>query len=133
MKVVRQARLELSGGSTPDLLRPLLISNRRGWEGGKGTVTLGFPNLIRRSDIELLLCVCWLDKVIGAFLCTSNFLHSRHYTVPCIMQNTSFFAISAMNVGPINTYSLLSISNVQEAVLCLPRIRAPQSVVLTTG
>ena len=28
---------------------------------------------------------------------------------------------------------LLSISNVQTAVLCLPRFRAPQSVVLTTG
>ena len=29
--------------------------------------------------------------VIGALLCTSDFLHPRHSTVPCIMQNTSVF------------------------------------------
>ena len=29
--------------------------------------------------------------IIGALLCTSDFLHPRHSTVPCIMQNTSVF------------------------------------------
>ena len=29
--------------------------------------------------------------IIGALLCTSGFLHPRHSTVPCVMQNTSVF------------------------------------------
>ena len=79
--------------------------------------------------MELLLCVCWLPvcllaglgRIIGALLCTSDFLHPRHSTVPCIMQNTlQFFALSAMDVGHIDLV-LLSISNVRGAVLCLPR------------
>ena len=37
-------------------------SNR--WRGGEGTVIFSFPNLLRRFDIELLLRVCWLDKVV---------------------------------------------------------------------
>ena len=47
-------------------------------------------NLIRRLDIELLLCVCWLDDIvfIGVLHCTSNFLPPRHYVVPCIVHNT---------------------------------------------
>ena len=31
---------------------------------GEGTVTFRFANLLRRLDIELLLCVCWLRKVV---------------------------------------------------------------------
>ena len=40
---------------------------------------------------------------IGALLCTSNFLHPRHSSVPCIMQNT-FFTISAIDVDHIDMY-----------------------------
>ena len=29
--------------------------------------------------------------IIGALLCTADFLHPRHSTVPCIMQNISVF------------------------------------------
>ena len=52
-----------------------------------------FPNLPGRFDIELLLCTFAVGQgsIIGALLCTSNFLHPGHYTVPCIMQNTWFF------------------------------------------
>ena len=32
--------------------------------GGEGTVTFPFPNFHRGLDIEVLLCVCWLDKVL---------------------------------------------------------------------
>ena len=32
--------------------------------GGKGTVAFGCANLLRVLDIVLLLCVCWLDKVV---------------------------------------------------------------------
>ena len=41
--------------------RPCLVS---GGGGGEGTVTFHFPNFLRRLDIEVLLCVCWLDKVL---------------------------------------------------------------------
>ena len=34
--------------------------------GAEGTITFRFANLLRRSDIELLLCGCWLDKVVLA-------------------------------------------------------------------
>ena len=72
--------------------------------------------------------------VVGALLCTPNFLRGRHSTALCIMQNTISIAISAMNVNDIDTYSpLLSICNVQMAPQCLPRFWAPRSVVLTTG
>ena len=36
--------------------------------------------------------------VVGALLCASDFWHPRHSTVPCIMQNTSVFRMSAMDV-----------------------------------
>ena len=41
--------------------RPCIVS---GEGGDEGTVTFRLANLLRRSDIELLLCVCWLDKVV---------------------------------------------------------------------
>ena len=73
--------------------------------------------------------------IIGVLLCTSDFLQPRHYSVPCVMQNTSVFAMSAMDVGHIDTYSPGSDVNGQRsgAILCLPGFWAPQSVVLTTG
>ena len=40
---------------------PCIVS---GGGGGEGTGTFCFSNLLRRSDIELLLCVCWLDEVM---------------------------------------------------------------------
>ena len=49
MKVVRQARLELSGGSTPDQLRPPRVGgNRRFWGGWhKASVLAPPPPLLR--------------------------------------------------------------------------------------
>ena len=46
------------------------------------------------------LFVGWKGIIISALLCSiSRFLHPRHYTVPCIMQNTPPPpAISAMDV-----------------------------------
>ena len=38
---------------------PCIVS---GW--GEGAVSFRFAHLLRRSDIEVLLCVCWLDKVV---------------------------------------------------------------------
>ena len=35
-----------------------------GGGGGEGTVIFHFANLLRRLGIELLLYVCWLDKVV---------------------------------------------------------------------
>ena len=45
MKVVRQARLELSGGSTPDLLRPEGCATATTAQGG-GTLARGEPRLL---------------------------------------------------------------------------------------
>ena len=43
-------------------------------------------------------------------------------------------AILAMDLDHIDTWlALLSVSGVPWALPCLPRLRAPQSVVLTTG
>ena len=58
--------------------------------GGQGTVTLRFANLLRRSDIELLLCVCWLEKVVLSGHCRALQI-SYHSTVPCIMQSILVF------------------------------------------
>ena len=41
MKVVRQARLELSGGSTPDQLRPLLCLRLRSTAGLMAGIVYG--------------------------------------------------------------------------------------------
>ena len=96
---------------------PLLHSNHPcivsgGGGGGDGTVTFRFANLLRRSDTELLLCICWLDKVVLlVVLCTSDFWHPRPSTVPCIMQNTSVLAISAMDVDQIDTYPAGAVVN----------------------
>ena len=43
--------------------------------------------------------------IIGALLCTSDFLHPRHSTAPCIMQNASVFHnFSNLDVDHTNTY-----------------------------
>ena len=50
------------------------------------------------SEGWILSFSCVFAVIHGALPCTSNFLHPRHSTVPCIMQSTSVFAISAMHV-----------------------------------
>ena len=62
--------------------------------------------------------MCFLvgqGTVVGALLCSSNFLHGRHCTAPCMMQNTQFFAISAMNVDGIDTYAPGAVVNFQRS------------------
>ena len=82
-----QGRLGPAGEMKVCLGPPPLHSNRR----GEGTVTFRFANLLRRLGVALLLCVCWLDKVVFlVHCCISDLLHPRYSTVPCIMQNTSF-------------------------------------------
>ena len=113
--------------------RPCIVSGV-----GEGTVIFRFANLLRRSDIELLL---WLEKgIVGAFFCSSDFWHPRHSTAPCIMQNTSVFR----NFSPwmlilltLTQLVLLSTSNVVNFQCSggssVPaKILAPQSTVLIT-
>ena len=98
--------------------RPCIVS---GGAGGEGTVTFRFVNLLRRSDIELLLCVCWLDKVVllvhGYVLRVSGIQGTPLYPASC--RTLQCLAISATD----------SISNVLRA----SGGRVPQSAVLITG
>ena len=97
-----------------------------------GGVTFRFSNLLRRLDIELLLCVCWLDKVGLLVFQISCIQGTTLYPVSC--RTLSFSQCHPwMSIILTRTHLvLLSISHVQEAVLCLPRFWTPQSVVLTT-
>ena len=69
MKVVRQARLELSGGSTPDQLRPLSLTlgggvpNAAGvlWQGGVLALLMGpceATSHDRQMPLLLRCCQC---------------------------------------------------------------------------
>ena len=58
---------------------------------GKGTVTFHFPNFLRRLDIEVLLCACWLDKVLLLVHCCAflawmalhcTLYHAEHFPPP---------------------------------------------------
>ena len=37
-------------------------------------------------------------SIVGALLCNRNLPHAKQYAVPCVVQNTAFFAIPAMKV-----------------------------------
>ena len=68
-----------------------------------GGITFSFQIISQdwiRLDIALFLCVCWLDKVVLLVHCCVLQISclQRHYTRPSIIQNTSFFAISTMDV-----------------------------------
>ena len=68
MKVVRQARLELSGGSTPDQLRPLVVPHPLsfpGGGGGGGGPSLGQPKIFRCGS----LCCYWVTVLWGTTTC----------------------------------------------------------------
>ena len=45
-------------------LYPMLHGPLSSKWGGEGTVRFHFPNFLRRLDIEVLLCVLWLDEVL---------------------------------------------------------------------
>ena len=45
------------------------LGSRGGGGGGEGTVTFHFPNFLRALDVEVLLRVCWLDKVLLLVYC----------------------------------------------------------------
>ena len=73
MKVVRQARLELSGGSTPDLLRPgMSVSNKCGSPGNsqnnRAPRTYALASFLQPDTPQ---CVCLLD-IANAFPNTPN-------------------------------------------------------------
>ena len=59
-----------------------------GGGGGEGTITRRFPNFLRRLDMELLLCICWPDKVVSLVHGCVLQLHLRHSTLRSITQNT---------------------------------------------
>ena len=101
---------------------------------GEGAVTFRFANLLRRSDIELLLCVCLLDKVVLLVPCCVLQISGIHCTV-YFADHFSFsqFPPWMLMILTCTQLVLLSISNVLVAVWCLPRFWTPQSAVLTTG
>ena len=71
-----------------------------------GTVNFCFANLLRRSDTELHLCVCWLDKVVLLVHCCvlqiSCIQGTPPYPVSC--RTLQCFTISAFDVDHIDTY-----------------------------
>ena len=104
---------------------PPLNSNR----GGVGTFTFRFSNSLRRLDVELLLCVCWLDKVV-------LLVHSCVLQISCIQSTplypVSYRTLSFSQLQPLMSIILtrthlvlLSIFNVQEAGMSVLRVRTP--------
>ena len=99
-------------------LQPCIVSARACKRGGsEGTVTFHFANLLRRSDIELLLCVCWLDKVVLLVHCCvvqiSGIQGTPLHPVSCI--TLQFFTILAMDVEPFDTYPAGAVVNFQRS------------------
>ena len=47
-----------------ELVRLIKHLPRGGGGGGEGTTTFHFPKFLRRMDVEVLWCVCWLDMVL---------------------------------------------------------------------
>ena len=92
--------------------RPCLVSGGGG--GGKGMVAFHFPNFLGRLDIEVLLCVCWLDEVLSLVHCcvlqTSRMEGTALYPV-C----RTLFAISAMNLNDTHTYSAGAVVDFQRS------------------
>ena len=80
------------------------MHSKRG--GGEGTVTFCLANLLRRSYTELLLCVCWLDKVVLLVHCCALHISCIQGTLPYPVscRLLQCFAISAMDVDDIDTY-----------------------------
>ena len=84
----------------------------------QGTVTFHFPSFRRRLDIEVLLCVCRLDKVL--FLCSwciAVYFKFLAWKAPhCTLyhaENLVFFSILAMIVDDIDTYFPSAVVNFQ--------------------
>ena len=101
------------------------------------SITFSFANLLGRPDIELVLCVCWLDKVVVFVHCcvvqVSGIQGTPLYPVLCrIFQ---FFLISAMGVDHIDTYPAGAVVNFKRSggSIVPTKFWAPQSTMLTTG
>ena len=88
--------------------RPCLVS------GGGGTVTFRFSNFLRRLDIEVLLCVCWLDKVLLlVHCCVLQISCMEGPALHPVLCRTFGFCNSAMN--GIDMYSAGAVVNFQRA------------------
>ena len=101
--------------STPP---PFLYSNRPCIvTGGGGTVTFRFANLLRRLDVELLLCVCWLDQVVLLVHCCVTQICCIQGTPLCPVscRTLQFFTISAMDVDHIDAHSPDAVVNFQRS------------------
>ena len=77
-----------------------------GW-GGEGTVTFRSAHFLRRSDIELLSCVCWPGQVV-------SWVHFCDFQIFCIQgtplfpasrRPLQFFAIPATDVARFDAYA----------------------------
>ena len=60
--------------------------------GGGGGVTFFLANLLRRPDIELLLCVCWLDTLVLWVHCCV--LHIFFLALHCTLYHAKHFSFS---------------------------------------
>ena len=108
MKVVRQARLELSGGSTPDQLRPLVVPHPLsfpGGGGGWGTVTWSTQNFSLRVIVLLLG-----DCVVGHY-----HLHPLH-SWQDILLTFAEMELDSTTMFPLGT-SVMFIRSTGEPVL----------------
>ena len=103
----------------------------RGAGGGEETITFCFPNLLTRLDTELLLCVCWLDKVVLLVHCCLLQISYIQGTPPYPVSFRTFqcLALSAMDVDHIDTYPAGAVVNFQPSG---GRI-VPAKIVLAAG
>ena len=76
-----------------------------------------FCKLLRRSDIELLPCVCWLDKVVLLVQCCvlqiSGIQGTPLHPVSC--RTLQFFAILAMDVDSLTLTQLVPLRRTRTA------------------
>ena len=78
-------------------------------------VTFRLANLLRRSDIGILLCVCWLDEVVLLVHCCVLQISGLQGAplFPVSSRTLQFFAISAMDVDHIDTHPARAVVNFQ--------------------
>ena len=106
-------------GALDDLLAAPLSSNRGG--GGVRELSLSvFQFLLRRLHIELLLCVCWLDKVVLLMHCCvlqiSCIQGTTLYPVSCRTLNFSQFQpCMSIPVAPIEHVQLFKVKYPQKS------------------
>ena len=96
MKVVRQARLELSGGSTPDQLRPLSFPTPCPSPWGAGGPSLAQPKIFRCKAFQWkVVSMCKSSRSSGAgprkFTLSWSRSRSLHIGSPLNVSDAEFF------------------------------------------